>query len=50
MPPTVEVVAECASAYLTKAVLFRDVFGFEDNVFQGKVNRLIGYLVNRLIV
>ena len=32
MPPTVQVVTQRASAYLPKAVLFRDVFGFEDNV------------------
>ncbi len=35
MPPTVQVVAERARAYLPEAVLFGDVFGFEDNVFQG---------------
>jgi hypothetical protein len=35
MPPAVEVVTQRASSYLSEAVLFRDVFGFEDDVFQG---------------
>ena len=45
MPPAVQVVTQRASAYLSEAVLFGDIFGFEDNVFQKKVNWLIVYLV-----
>ncbi len=35
VPPTVQVVTERACSYLSEAVLFGDVFGFEDDVFQG---------------
>jgi hypothetical protein len=34
VPPAVQVVTERARPYLPEAVLFGDVFGFEDDVFQ----------------
>jgi hypothetical protein len=37
MPPAVDVMTERAGTHLPEAVLLGDVFGFENNVFQGYV-------------